>query len=196
MKANNESNIHLGNNIKHLMRAFQITQVQLADKLDMPDSHLCNLLQKADIDDSMLQKIADAIGYGVTADMLKAYSHDDTVNYIINNYTQNVEEGGSGTLIPNQNYTQNVDEGGSGTLIPNQNYTQTVDEGGSGTLIPNQDNSTNSNSTFQEGSSQNNYTTEKAFEYAETISELKTEIMRLRMKYEPDKVEEELKNKK
>ena len=159
MKANEEHTIHLGNNVKHLMRAFQITQTQLAEKMGMPDSHVCNLLQKSDIDDNTLQKIADAIGYGVSVDTIKNYNHEDTISYIINNYTQNVENGGNGTLIPKQ------------------------------------DNSTNS--TFQEGSSQNNnYVAEQAFESMREVAELKTEIMRLRMKYEPDSVENELKNKK
>ena len=160
MKTNEQHDIHLGNNVKHLMRAFQITQAQLAVKLDMPDSHICNLLQKAEIDDTTLQKIADAIGNGISLETIKNYDHENTISYIINNYTQ------------------------------------TVNEGGNGTLIPKQDNS--SNSTFQEGSTQtnNNYAAEKAFEYAEKIIELKIEIMRLRMKYEPDAVESELKSKK
>ena len=158
MKANEEETLHLGKNIKHLMRAFQITQTQLADKLGMPDSHVCNLLQKSDIDDNTLQKIADVIGYGVSIDTIKNYNHEDTISYIINNYTQNVENGGNGTLIPKQE----------------------------------------NNSTFEEGSQPtiNHYTAEKAFEYAEKVTELKTEIMRLRMKYEPDAVEKELNNKK
>lgn len=158
MKEKQEQEIHLGKNIKHLMRAFQITQTQLAEKLDMPDSHVCNLLQKSNIDDATLQKIADAIGYGVSVDTIKNYNHEDTISYIINNYTQNIEDGGNGTLIPKQE----------------------------------------NNSTFEEGSQQtvNHYTTEKAFEYAEKITELKTEIMRLRMKYEPESVENEMKNKK
>lgn len=160
MKANEEHTIHLGNNVKHLMRAFQITQTQLAEKMGMPDSHVCNLLQKSDIDDNTLQKIADAIGYGVSVDTIKNYNHEDTISYIINNYTQNVENGGNGTLIPKQ------------------------------------DNSTNS--TFEEGSQQNitNYVAEQAFESMREIADLKSEIMRLRMKYEPDSVENELKNKK
>lgn len=156
MQSNDTNQIHLGNNIKHLMRAFQLTQAQLADKLNMPDSHVCNLLQKTDIDDDMLQKIAEAIGNGVTTDLIKNYNHDDTIRYITNNYTQNVENGGTGTLIPNQ------------------------------------DNS----SIFQEGSTQNNYVAEQAFEAMKEIAELKTEIMRLRMKYEPDSVEKERKDKK
>lgn len=158
MKVNEEHDNHLGKNVKHLMRAFQITQTQLADKLGIPDSHLCNLLQKIDIDNNMLQKIADAIGYGISVDMIKNYNHDDTISYIINNYTQNVENGGNGTLIPRQ------------------------------------DNS----STFQDGSQPviNHYVAEQAFESLKEIAELKAEIMRLRMKYEPDVVEAELKNKK
>lgn len=156
MKVNEKATLHLGKNIKHLMRAFQITQTQLAEKLGMPDSHVCNLLQKSDIDDNTLQKIADAIGYGVSIDTIKNYNHEDTISYIINNYTQNVENGGNGTLIPKQE----------------------------------------NNSTFQEGSTQNNYVAEQAFEFLKENAELKTEIMRLRMKYEPDAVESELKNKK
>ncbi len=159
MKKNEEYDIHLGNNIKHLMRAFQMTQTQLADKLEMPDSHVCNLLQKANIDDTMLQRIADALGYGITVDGIKNYNHEDTISYITNNYTQNVENGGTGTLIPKQ------------------------------------DNS--SHSTFQEGSTQNNnYVAEQAFEFLKENADLKTEIMRLRMKYEADEVEREVKSRK
>ena len=158
MEVKEEYDIHLGKNVKHLMRAFQLTQSQLADRLGMPDSYISNLLQKPEIDDDMLQKIADVIGNGVTPGMIKEYRHDDTISYIIHNYTQNIEDGGNGTIIPKQE----------------------------------------NNSTFEEGSHPtiNHYTTEKAFEYAEKITELKTEIMRLRMKYEPETVEEELKNKK
>jgi len=146
---------HLGNNIKHLMRAFQITQTQLAEKLGMPDSHLCNLLQKSDIEDGTLQKIAAAIGYGVNVDMIKNYNHEDTIRYIINNYTQNVENGGVGNFK--------------------------------------NDNS----SIFQEGSQPtiNHYVAEQVFEFLKENAELKTEIMRLRMKYEPDAVEAERKSK-
>lgn len=163
MKADKKYEVHLGNNIKHLMKALGITQSQLADKLDMTVSQLCNLLQKADIDDAMLQKIVDAIGYGVSVSMIKNYNHQDTISYIINNYTQNVEEGGTGTLIPNQE----------------------------------NDNSTNSTSTFEEGSQPtiNHYVAEQAFESMREIAELKTEIMRLRMKYEPEAVEAEIKKK-
>lgn len=95
MKSNEEQTIHLGKNIKHLMRAFQITQTQLAEKLGMPDSHVCNLLQKSDIDDNTLQKIAEAIGYGVSIDMLKNYNHDDTIRYIFNTYNNTIESGGT-----------------------------------------------------------------------------------------------------
>jgi transcriptional regulator with XRE-family HTH domain len=57
--------------------------------------------------------------------------------------------------------------------------------------------SLNSTSNFQEGSTQNNnYVAEQAFESMRENSELKTEIMRLRMKYEPEDVEKEIKNKK
>lgn len=116
MKVNEEYDIHLGKNVKHLMRAFQLTQSQLAEKLGMPDSHVSNLLQKADIDDNTLQRIADVIGNGVTPDMIKAYSHDDTISYIINNYTQNVENGGNGTLIPKQDNSSTFQEGSQPTI--------------------------------------------------------------------------------
>ena len=158
MKANNKNEVHLGDNIKNLMRTFHITQTELADKLGMPDSQLCVLLRKSDIDDSMLQKIADAMGYGVSVDMIQHYDHDDTIRYIINNYTQNVESGGTGTLIPNQ------------------------------------DNSTNSTSTFEEGSSQtnNNYVAEHAFELAEKITKLEKLLLYYRMQVEPKAVEKEI----
>jgi len=61
----------------------------------MPDSHVCNLLQKSDIDDNTLQKIADAIGFGVSVEMLKNYNHDDTIRYIFNTYNNTIENGGT-----------------------------------------------------------------------------------------------------
>lgn len=148
-------NIHLGENVKCLMRAFRLQQNDLAQNTGYSESQLSNILRKADIDDETLVRLAKGLGNGVTPEMLKAYSHEDTINYIINSYTQNVESGGTGTL---------------------------------------QD----SRSTFNKGSQPtiNHYTAEKAFEYSEKIAELKTEIMRLRMKYESDLVEKELKNKK
>lgn len=114
MKANKEEGVHLGKNIKHLMKAFGITQSQLADKLGMTESQLCNLLQKADIDDKTLQRIADAIGYGVTVDMIKNYNHDDTIKYIINNYTQNVGNGGIGNFKNDNSST--FEEGSKPTI--------------------------------------------------------------------------------
>jgi len=116
MKANNKNEVHLGDNIKNLMRTFHITQTELADKLGMPDSQLCVLLRKSDIDDSMLQKIADAMGYGVSVDMIQHYDHDDTIRYIINNYTQNVENGGTGNF-KNDNSTNSTFEEGSQQTI-------------------------------------------------------------------------------
>ena len=178
MKENETPDIHLGNNIKHLMKAFQLTQAQLALEIDIPNSHLCNLLQQPDIEDDMLQKIADGIGRGVTVDMIKNYNHDDTISYIINNYTQNVQEGGSGTLIPNQNNTQKIEEGGTGTLIPKQ------------------DHSTNTNSTFQEGSTQNNYVAEQAFVLAKENTRLEKLLLYYRIKVEPDIVEKEIESLK
>lgn len=152
MKANKEDKKHFGNNAKYLMQAFGRTQAEIAEKLEMHGPHLCNLLQKANIDDETLQRIADAIGYGVTVDTIKNYNHDDTTSYIINNYNQKVENGGTGTLIPNQ--------------------------------------------TFEEGSSQNNYTAEKAFEYAERNTKLEKLLLYYRMKVEPDAVEKEIESLK
>lgn len=96
-----EYEVHLGENIKHLMKALQIIQAELADKLDMPHSRFCNLLQKPDIDDDMLQRIADAMGHGVTVELIKNYNHDDTIQYIFNTYNNTIESGGTGT---NANY--------------------------------------------------------------------------------------------
>lgn len=151
---------HLGENVKCLMRAFRMQQNDLAQKAGYSESQLSAILRKDDIDDETLERLAKALGNGVTADMIKAYSHEDTISYIINSYTQNVENGGIGNLIPKQ------------------------------------DNSTNS--TYEEGSQPtiNNYVAEQAFESLKEIAELKTEIMRLRMKYEPDAVEAEQKGKK
>lgn len=91
-------NIHLGENVKCLMRAFRLQQNDLAQKAGFSESQLSNILRKADIDDETLERLAKGLGNGVTPEMIKAYSHEDTVSYIINSYTQNVENGGMGTL--------------------------------------------------------------------------------------------------
>lgn len=166
MRVSKKDEVHLGDNIKHLMKAFGMTQSQLADKLDMPDSHLCNLLQKANIDDVTLQKIAEATGFGVSVDMIKNYDHDDTISYIINNYNQNIESGGTGTFIPNPN--QNVEEGSTGTLIPHNGGSQT----------------------------NNNYVAEQAFVYAERNMKLEKLLLYYRMKVEPEVVEKEIESLK
>lgn len=119
MKANKNVETDLGFNIKCLMRTFQITQAQLAEKLGLQGGQLCNLLQKAYIDDEMLQKIADAIGNGVTMDMIKNYKHEDTISYIINNYTQNVESGGSGTGNFNNDHSSTFEGGSQPTITHN-----------------------------------------------------------------------------
>jgi len=154
MKKDDPGNIHLGENVKCLMRAFRLQQNDLAEKAGYSESQLSNILKKEEMDDETLERLAKGLGNGVTADMIRSYSHEDTLRYIINNYTQNVENGGTGNLG---------------------------------------DNSTNS--TFSAGSAQNNYAAEQAFEFLREIGDLKTEIMRLRMKYEPQTVEAE-QNKK
>jgi transcriptional regulator with XRE-family HTH domain len=98
-------NIHLGENIKFLMRAFRLQQNELAEKSGYSESQLSNILRKADIDDESLERLAKGLGHGVTPEMIKAYSHEDTVKYIINNYTQNVEDGGVGNLKNDNNST-------------------------------------------------------------------------------------------
>jgi len=172
MKENETYDIHLGNNIKHLMKAFQLTQAELAFEMDIPNSHLCNILQQPDINDEMLQKIAGAIGHGVTAELIKNYNHDDTISYIINNNTQNIQEGGTGTLIPKQdnNYTQNVEDGSVGNF--------------------------KNDTTFQEGSTQNNYVAEQAFILAKENSKLEKLLLYYRMKVEPDVVDKEIESLK
>lgn len=98
-------NIHLGENVKFLMRAFRLQQNKLAEKSGYSESQLSNILRKADIDDESLERLAKGLGHGVTPEMIKAYSHEDTVKYIINNYTQNVEDGGVGNLKNDNNST-------------------------------------------------------------------------------------------
>ncbi|HCO67798.1 MAG TPA: hypothetical protein DIT04_08615 [Dysgonomonas sp.] len=145
---------HLGNDIKCLMHAFHLQQNDLAQRTGYSESQLSNILKKEDIDDETLERIAKGLGNGVTPEMIKAYNHKDTISYIINNYSQNIENGGKGTQ----------------ENIP---------------------------TTFENGSIQNNnYVAEQAFEFLKENAELKVEIMRLRMKYEADAVESDLKNKK
>lgn len=108
-----DKNIHLGENVKCLMRAFRLQQNDLAQKAGFSESQLSNILRKADIDDETLERLAKGLGNGVTPEMIKAYSHEDTVSYIINSYTQNVENGGTGTLQDsrstfNEGSTQNI----------------------------------------------------------------------------------------
>ncbi|NDV97256.1 XRE family transcriptional regulator [Dysgonomonas sp. 521] len=162
-------NIHLGENIKCLMRAFRLQQNELAEKSGYSESQLSNILRKADVDDETLVRLAKGLGHGVTPEMIKAYSHEDTVKYIINNYTQNVENGGTGTYNKDD-YTQNIQDGGIG----------------------------NNNSTFQEGSQQtiNNYVAEQAFTLAEKNTKLEKLLLYHRMQTEPEAVKKEMESLK
>ncbi|PXV65463.1 hypothetical protein CLV62_10755 [Dysgonomonas alginatilytica] len=112
----NESK-HLGENVKHLMRAFHLQQNDLAENAGYSESQLSNVLRKADIDDESLERLAKGLGNGVTTDMIKAYNHEDTVSYIINNYTQTVADGGKGTLQQNNKFQE-----GSAQTQTNYNY--------------------------------------------------------------------------
>lgn len=154
MKGNDENGKkHLGNNIKCLMHAFHLQQNDLAQRTGYSESQLSNILKKEDIDDETLERIAKGLGNGVTPEMIKAYNHKDTVQYIFNTYN-NTLNGGKGNFQDSP--------------------------------------------TFESGSSQTNntYVAEQAFEFLKENAELKVEIMRLRMKYEADAVESDLKNKK
>ncbi|NDV96589.1 XRE family transcriptional regulator [Dysgonomonas sp. 521] len=171
-KDESNENIHLGENIKFLMRAFRLQQNELAEKSGYSESQLSNILRKADVDDETLVRLAKGLGHGVTPEMIKAYSHEDTVSYIINNYTQNVENGGVGNYSKDD-YTQNVQDGGVGNL-KNDN-----------------------NSTFQEGSSQvNNYVAEQAFALAEKNTRLEKLLLYHRMQTEPEAVKKEMESLK
>lgn len=166
MSTHKEYDVHLGNNIKHLMKAFHITQSQLADKMGEPGSHICNLLQRAEIDEKMLQRIAKALENGITVEMIKAYDHEDTQQYIINNYNQTIESGATGTYNKDDSQSK-----------------QTIEDGGTGTYHK---------TDFQEGSTQANYVAEQAFIYAEKNTQLEKLLLYYRMKIEPEEVEKEM----
>ncbi|MDR1715865.1 MAG: helix-turn-helix domain-containing protein [Prevotella sp.] len=165
-----DENIHLGENIKCLMRAFRLQQNELAEKSGYSESQLSNILRKADIDDETLERLAKGLGNGVTIDMIKAYSHEDTVKYIINNYTQNVESGGVGTYNKDD-YTQNVQDGGLGNFKK-------------------EDFHKDSNPTI------NNYVAEQAFALAEKNTKLEKLLLYHRMQTEPEAVKKEMESLK
>lgn len=81
---------HLGNNIRKLRSVLGLSQSDLADKMKMPASQLCKLEQQRNLDDEMLDKIAEAMG--VSVDTIKNYNHEATINFIISHNTFSGED--------------------------------------------------------------------------------------------------------
>jgi len=101
-EANGRTNHH-GQNVRDIMHFFDIRQYELAEKMGLQPSNLSNVLQKETLDDATLNKIADALGHGITADCIKNYNRDLHRQIIINNQT--VNEGGKGVVTITDNST-------------------------------------------------------------------------------------------
>jgi len=80
-----------GDNIKDLRRVLGISQVDLAEKLGMNPTQLNRLERQQNIDDEILDQIAAQLG--VTAEFIRKYNHEETVNNIISNNTFNDDSG-------------------------------------------------------------------------------------------------------
>ncbi len=98
-----EKEVHLGENIRSIRGVLRMPQGVLADKIGMAQSHLSNYEKSAKIDDTILDQVA--AGLGVSAEFIKQYDHEATVNFIISDSTFN--EGSSINGRGDNPYTTN-----------------------------------------------------------------------------------------
>ncbi len=91
--------VHHGRNIKRLREMLGVKQESIAIELDMSQQTISKLEQKEEIDDKVLQKVAQVLN--VPIDAIKNLNDDATTNYI-NTFYNNQGNG----FIAN-NYTFN-----------------------------------------------------------------------------------------
>jgi len=80
-------NIHLGRKISRIRELRGMKQEALATALGISQQAISKLEQSEEIEDTTLEKVANALG--VTADAIKNYSDETVLNIISNTFTSN-----------------------------------------------------------------------------------------------------------
>lgn len=86
--------VHLGYNVRRLRTIVGLSQDEVAHKLEMSPSAYSRKENKEDLDDGMLEKIAQVLGEGITAETIKQYSDEAMMNFIANTF--NISDSGIG----------------------------------------------------------------------------------------------------
>ncbi|MDN3585682.1 helix-turn-helix transcriptional regulator [Pedobacter aquatilis] len=84
--------MHLGRKISRIRELRGMKQEALANELGISQQAISKLEQSEDIEDSTLDKVAQALG--VTAEAIKNYSDEAVINNIQNNYDSSVVNSG------------------------------------------------------------------------------------------------------
>lgn len=80
-----------GDNVKNIRRVIGVSQVDLAEKLGINPTQLNRLERQQTIEDEILDQIAAELG--VTAEFIRKYNYEETVNNIISNNVFNDDSG-------------------------------------------------------------------------------------------------------
>ncbi|TRX61375.1 helix-turn-helix transcriptional regulator [Fulvivirga sp. M361] len=74
---------HIGRKVRHMRELLNLTQDDLAEKMDMSQQTVSNIESSEEVDDEQLEKVAKAMG--VTADAIKNLDENATVYNIVHN---------------------------------------------------------------------------------------------------------------
>ncbi|TRX44909.1 helix-turn-helix transcriptional regulator [Fulvivirga sp. M361] len=93
---------HMGRKVRHMRELLNLTQDDLAEKMDMSQQTVSNIESSEEVDDEQLEKVAKAMG--VTGDAIKNLDENATVYNIITTHDQK----GGNTSAYNYNCTFNA----------------------------------------------------------------------------------------
>ncbi|TRX44892.1 helix-turn-helix transcriptional regulator [Fulvivirga sp. M361] len=75
---------HMGRKVRHMRELLNLTQDDLAEKMDMSQQTVSNIESSEEVDDEQLEKVAKAMG--VTGDAIKNLDENATVYNIVTNH--------------------------------------------------------------------------------------------------------------
>jgi transcriptional regulator with XRE-family HTH domain len=96
--------MHVGRKISRIREIKGIKQDFLAIELGVSQQTISKIEQSEEVEDAMLEKIAQALG--VTVSGIKNFSEEGVINYF-NTFNDNAFANGTGTFGPNNNCTFN-----------------------------------------------------------------------------------------
>ncbi len=97
--------VHHGRNIKRLREMLGVRQEILAAELDMSQQNLSLLEQKAEIEDKLLERVADFLH--VSVEVIKNMNDEATINYINSFYDNSNNNQSHQGQLENYYYTIN-----------------------------------------------------------------------------------------